>query len=162
MKKLFLLFVFLLSMLPVFCQSNNFELFRCSSATLKRMMPAGDWQDTTYTNLFYLISYDYDNLIVTFDNSSATKLYISGVINKSVNKDNENNEYTEMTYYCHDQDNVICHLTVDRYKESPNTVFKLEYSNMVVVLHAKLVKGITPAPVDNNSNNNNSDIKVIS
>ena len=45
-------------------------------------MPAGDWQDTTYTNLFYLISYDYDNLIVTFDNSSATKLYISGVINK--------------------------------------------------------------------------------
>jgi hypothetical protein len=147
MKKLILLFALLFSVLTTFSQSNNFELFRCSSLNLKQqILTTGQWRDTTYTNLMYLMSYDLESLVYSFDNAFRTKIYISSVMNKSTKKDADNNEYTETMYFCHDQDNMYCHFIVIRYKDLPDVTFSVEYSNMIITIRAKLIKAAIPIP----------------
>jgi hypothetical protein len=156
MKKLFLLFAFLFSMLSVFCQADNFELFRCSTINLSSLMSeTGKWHDTTYTQS-YLIGYDHNNLIVTFDNNMQQKIYLGNIINKLTDKDSVNNEFTQITYFCRDQNNLNCRLTITTYKNLPNVILKLEYQNMVVVFQTKLIKSANPEskpPIDDKSNN---------
>jgi hypothetical protein len=147
MKKLILLLALLLSVLTASSQSINFELFRCSSLNMKQQSAiTNQWHDTTYTNLTYLISYDIDNLVYSFDNASGTKVYISTVMSKSTKKDSNGNEYVETMYFCRDQSNINCHFIISTYKDSPDVIFAVEYSNMIVTIHAKLIKAAVPIP----------------
>ena len=146
MKKLIALFVFLMYVLPMYSQSKNFELYHCSFVNVNSLLSTGKWKDTTY-NVSYLISIELDNSIISFDNGANTTLYIS--ITKStatIKKDAEDKEYTESFYLCRDQDNSVCHLTILTYTGLPDRVFKVEYSNIVVTLYAKLIKPANPIP----------------
>jgi hypothetical protein len=160
MKKLIAVFVFLLCILPMYGQSKNFELYHCSFVNINSLLSTGKWKDTTY-NVSYLISIELDNSIVSFDNGANTTLYIS--ITKSIatiKKDAEDKEYTESFYLCRDQDNVNCQFTILTYTGLPDRVFKVEYSNLVVTLYAKLIKPANPTqkPVNNNSDDGGSGI----
>jgi type IV secretory pathway component VirB8 len=160
MKKLIALFVFLMYVLPMYSQSKNFELYRCSFININSLLSTGEWKDTTY-NVSYLISIELDNSIVSFDNGSNTTLYISVINNISnIKKDAEDKEYVETIYFCHDQDNISCQLTIINYTGLPDRVFKVQYTNIVAIIYAKLIKPANPIqkPVKNNSDDGNSGI----
>jgi len=146
MKKLIAVFVFLMYVLPMYSQSKDFELYRCSIININSLLSTGEWKDTTY-NVSYLLSIELDNSIISFDNASNTTLYIS-VINSisAIKKDAEDKEYIEIVYFCHDQNNIGCKLTIFTYTELPDRIFKLEYTNIAIIIYAKLIKAANPVP----------------
>lgn len=162
MKRLVFLLAFTLCVSSVFSQSKTFELFRVSSLDLKHLVPS-DQKDTTFTNLFYLISFDFDNLVVSFDNSSNTKCFISAIISKSIIKDDKGNSYDQTLYFCHDQNNSGCRLGIAICAATSDAIIMLEYGDIRVVLYTKLIKpaGVpvpSPKPDDNKDNNTNTTI----
>jgi hypothetical protein len=67
-------------------------------------------------------------------------------MSKLVKKDADGNEYVETTYFCRDQNNISCHFVIKRYKNLSDVIFGVEYSNMIVTIHAKVIKAAVPIP----------------
>jgi hypothetical protein len=157
MKKFLALSILvLICTFSAYSQPNDFELYRCSSIYVNNLqLTTGKWNDTTY-DAFYLVSYDLKDLIVTFDNSAETKLYISTLMTKLIKKDADGKEYTEFSYFCHDQDNIKCHLIISVYTGLPDRIFKLEYINLVVILYTKVIKPSNTLPPKLNAPEKNS------
>ena len=159
------MFAFTLSVFTVFSQSKTFELFRVSTIKLEYTVASSE-KDTIYSNLMYLVSYDFDNLVVSFDNASNTKLYISAVISKSTTKNAQGDEYNEMKYFCHDQNNSGCHFTLAVCTSTSDVKMVLEYSDLRITLTAKLLVKPTNTPLPTpkstgGDNNNNTTISII-